>query len=69
MTTIETPLVSIIVPVYNVASYIDACLASIKQQTYQNIEIIVVEDCSTDNSKQALASHLTDERIKVIQHH
>lgn len=44
MTTLETPLVSIIVPVYNVASYIDACLASIKQQTYQNIEIIVVED-------------------------
>ena len=69
MTTIETPLVSIIVPVYNVASYIDACLASIKQQTYQNIEIIVVEDCSTDDSKQALASHLIDERIKVIQHH
>ena len=69
MTTIETPLVSIIVPVYNVASYIDACLASIKQQTYQNIEIIVVEDCSTDDSKQALAPHLTDERIKVIQHH
>ena len=69
MTTIETPLVSIIVPVYNVASYIDACLASIKQQTYQNIEIIVVEDCSTDDSKQVLASHLTDERIKVIQHY
>ena len=69
MTTIETPLVSVIVPVYNVASYIDACLASIKQQTYQNIEIIVVEDCSTDDSKQVLASHLTDERIKVIQHY
>ncbi|MGP4119230.1 glycosyltransferase family 2 protein [Psychrobacter aquimaris] len=68
MTTLEMPLVSIIVPVYNVASYIDACLASIKQQTYQNIEIIVVEDCSTDDSKQALAPHLTDERIKVVQH-
>ncbi|MBH0087061.1 glycosyltransferase family 2 protein [Psychrobacter sp. SCQQ22] len=68
MTIAAEPLVSIIVPVYNVASYIDACLASIKQQTYKNIEIIVVEDCSTDNSKQALTPHLTDKRIKVIQH-
>ncbi|MBH0064868.1 glycosyltransferase family 2 protein [Psychrobacter sp. SZ93C1] len=68
MTIAAEPLVSIIVPVYNVASYIDACLASIKQQTYKNIEIIVVEDCSTDNSKQALTSHFTDKRIKVIQH-
>lgn len=68
MTTIKEPLVSIIVPVYNVASYIDACLASIKHQTYKNIEIIVVEDCSTDNSRQLLDSHLIDERIRVIQH-
>jgi len=68
MTSVAEPLVSIIVPVYNVALYIDACLESIKQQTYQNIEIIVVEDCSTDNSKQALTLHLTDKRIRVIQH-
>ncbi|WP_201590025.1 glycosyltransferase family 2 protein [Psychrobacter fozii] len=68
MTIAAEPLVSIIVPVYNVTSYIDACLASIKQQTYKNIEIIVVEDCSTDDSKQALTPHLTDKRIKVIQH-
>ncbi|MGP4846927.1 glycosyltransferase family 2 protein, partial [Marinobacter sp. 1Y8] len=54
MTSVAEPLVSIIMPVYNVALYIDACLESIKQQTYKNIEIIVVEDCSTDNSKQAL---------------
>ena len=68
MTNVAEPLVSIIVPVYNVALYIDACLESIKQQTYKNIEIIVVEDCSTDNSKQALALHLKDKRIRVIQH-
>ena len=64
MTNVAEPLVSIIVPVYNVALYIDACLESIKQQTYKNIEIIVVEDCSTDNSKQALALHLKDKRIR-----
>lgn len=62
------PLVSIIVPVYNVENYIDACLDSITQQTYKNLEIIVVEDCSTDNSRQALDSHLRDERIRIIQH-
>lgn len=62
------PLVSIIVPVYNVENYIDACLDSITQQTYKNLEIIAVEDCSTDNSRQALDSHLTDKRIRVIQH-
>lgn len=68
MTTIKQPLVSVIVPVYNVEAYIDACLNSIKQQTYKNLEIIIVEDCSTDNSRQVLDSHLIDERIKLIQH-
>lgn len=68
MITTKEPLVSVIVPVYNVESYIDDCLNSIKQQTYKNLEIIVVEDCSTDNSRKLLDSHLIDERITVIQH-
>ncbi|WP_201529335.1 glycosyltransferase family 2 protein [Psychrobacter frigidicola] len=68
MSIIEEPLISIIVPVYNVELYIDACLDSIKQQTYKNIEIIVVEDCSTDSSMQVLQFHLKDERVKLIQH-
>lgn len=68
MNMIEKPLISVIVPVYNVVPYLDACLNSIKQQTYPNLEIIVVEDCSTDRSKQILAPHLTDQRIKLIQH-
>ena len=60
-------LVSIIVPVYNVENYLDDCLESIKVQTYKNIEIIAVEDCSTDNSKLILESHCSDKRIKIIQ--
>ncbi|WP_201555093.1 glycosyltransferase family 2 protein [Psychrobacter sp. 72-O-c] len=64
----EKPLISVIVPVYNVERYLDACLNSIKQQTYKKLEIIVIEDCSTDNSTQVLQAHLKDERIKLIQH-
>ena len=68
MSTAINPLISVIVPVYNVELYIYACLNSIKQQTYKNLEIIVIEDCSTDSSKLALKPHLKDERIKIIQH-
>ncbi|WP_333954949.1 glycosyltransferase family 2 protein [Psychrobacter sp. S4(2024)] len=68
MNMTEKPLVSIIIPVYNVEIYIDTCLDSVTQQTYKNLEIIVVEDCSTDNSKQALQPYLKDNRIKLIQH-
>lgn len=68
MYILEKPLVSVIVPVYNVETYIDTCLNSITQQTYRNLEIILVEDCSTDDSRQVIDSHLIDKRIKVIQH-
>ena len=68
MNIAEKPLISVIVPVYNVVPYLDACLDSIKQQTYQNLEIIVVEDCSTDHSKQLITPHLADPRVKLIQH-
>ena len=43
--------ISIIIPVYNVEEYIEQCLESIVNQTYKNIEIIIVDDGSTDNSK------------------
>lgn len=46
----EGKLVSIIIPVYNVECYIEKCLESVINQTYQNIEIILINDGSTDNS-------------------
>ena len=68
MTPASNPLVSVIVPVYNVERYVDECLASIRAQTYANLEILVVEDCSTDGSLQALAPHLDDPRVRLIRH-
>ena len=50
MNNLNNPLVSIIVPVYNVQNYIEQCLASLVQQSYENIEIILVNDGSKDSS-------------------
>ncbi|WP_455638005.1 glycosyltransferase family 2 protein [Parabacteroides sp.] len=59
--------VSVIIPVYNVASYLDACLSSCINQTFRDIEIIVVNDGSTDDSSRIIASYAErDTRIKVI---
>ena len=46
----KEPLISVIVPVYNVADFLDQCLDSIVNQTYRNLEILVVDDGSTDGS-------------------
>lgn len=50
----ENPLVSIIVPIYNVSEFLPQCLDSLINQSYQNIEIIAVNDGSTDNSLEIL---------------
>ena len=60
-------LISIIVPVYNVEKYLEKCVDSIINQTYKNIEIILVDDGSKDNSgKICDIIKEKDERIKVI---
>ncbi|NMF04829.1 glycosyltransferase family 2 protein [Clostridium beijerinckii] len=60
-------LVSIVIPVYNVEKYIDQCLDCITNQTYKNIQIIVINDGSTDSTKEKLKSwEKNDNRITVI---
>lgn len=61
------PLISIIVPVYNVEKYLRKCLDSIIDQTYKNIEIICVNNGSQDNSYKILEVYANDDsRIKII---
>lgn len=63
----EQPLISVIVPVYNVAGYLPQCLKSIVEQSYAHLEILVVDDGSTDKSG-GIADEWTqmDDRIKVL---
>lgn len=60
-------LISIIIPVYNVEKYLKKCLDSVLEQTYKNLEIILVDDGSTDNSKTICDEYeKKDKRIKLI---
>lgn len=53
---LEEKLVSIIIPVYNVEKWVERCLLSVMNQTYHNLEIIVIDDGSTDESGQIISS-------------
>ena len=60
-------LISVIVPVYNVEEYLEECLDSIQKQTYKNIEVILVNDGSTDGSKEICERYCEkDSRFKLI---
>lgn len=61
------PLISVIIPIYNVADYLDACIDSIFNQSYPNLEIILIDDGSTDNSAHMCDQYaLQDSRVVVI---
>lgn len=63
------PKVSVIIPVYNVEKYIEKCLDSVLNQTLQDIEIIIVNDGSTDSSKEKINNYLKkyDGKIKYLE--
>lgn len=61
--------ISIIITCYNVEKYIDQAIQSCLNQTYENIELILVEDCSTDGTKEIINKYATSNtKIKIIQH-
>lgn len=63
----NNPLISVIVPVYNVEKYLDRCVKSVVEQTYTNLEIILVDDGSPDNCPEMCDEWAKkDRRIKVV---
>ena len=60
-------LVSIIMPSYNTADFIKETIESVLAQTYTNWELLIVDDCSTDNTDEVVAQYLGDVRIRYIK--
>ncbi|MGL6023617.1 MAG: glycosyltransferase family 2 protein [Cetobacterium sp.] len=61
-------LISVIIPVYNIQDYIGECLKSIIESSYKNLEILVIDDCSIDESKSIIKKYSEiDSRISVIE--
>ena len=67
MMNLENPLISVIVPVYNVEQYLKTCVDSVLNQSYKNWELILVDDGSPDNCPQICDIYVAkDDRVKVI---
>lgn len=60
-------LVSIVMPSYNTAKFIEETIESVLAQSYENWELILVDDCSTDNTDEVVSRFLSDERIRYIK--
>lgn len=60
-------LVSIITPVYNGQDFLDRCIKSVLAQTYENWELLLIDDGSSDNSVQIIENYLEDNRIKLLR--
>ena len=65
MTTL--PLVSIAIPAYNHASFIEDCLASVCAQTYPELELVLIDDGSTDNTFEIAKSFLEQHRSRFLR--
>ena len=65
------PLISINIPIFNCEDYLLRCLNSVKEQTYKNIEIVLVNDCTKDNSVIIANTFIMENpelKVKLIQH-
>lgn len=64
----EEPLISVVLPIYNISGYLDKCMASVLNQTYSNLEIIMVDDGSTDESPAICDSYKERDSRIVVYH-
>lgn len=65
----KTPMLTVVVPMYNVEQYLDKCLQSIQEQTYTNFEVLCIDDVSPDNCAQLAEGYAKrDSRFRVIRH-
>lgn len=62
----KTPLVSVIIPNYNHARFLDERIQSVINQTYQNFELIILDDNSTDNSVEVMNQYKDDPHVSQI---
>jgi len=63
----ESPLVSVVTPVFNGAAHLDECIESVRRQTYSNLDYVIVNNCSTDDTARIAARHVAeDPRIRVV---
>lgn len=68
MTKIKKPLITVYMPVFNAAAFLDQSISSIISQTFSDFEFIIVDDCSTDNSWKIIKSYAKkDKRIIAIK--
>ncbi|NJL73759.1 MAG: glycosyltransferase family 2 protein [Saprospiraceae bacterium] len=63
----DVPLVSVIMPVFNAENFLTIAINSILEQTYSNLELILINDCSTDGSLALMQRYLHDGRVKLFQ--
>lgn len=62
-------MISVIVPIFNIEDYLDDCLKSIVNQTYRDIEVLCIDDCTLDNSVNIVKKYMqTDSRVRLINH-
>jgi len=58
------PKVSVLIPTYNAAAFLDEAITSVLNQTFTDFELVIVDNCSTDHSKEVISKYLVDKRVR-----
>src|ERR1700688_37050 len=66
ITLLTMPKVSVIIPNYNHAPYLRQRIDSVLQQSFQDLEVILMDDCSTDGSRSIISEYTTDSRVRTV---